>query len=472
MGKLDPGRPRKPTLPSPHLFVSLEQLPEYESKYLTRLLDMLRAEATAAKKLFSSAYFPTLGFCSGGLILIARFTLEKPLASLAVVPLMGLLTYLLHLGLYHYGVANRHYGYQLHLERTEHLPNDEYGGHPPINGGAVPKHVLGWDRQMRLIGWEEAMKAWRFVQTSAFNFLYKPVPPKEHHSLWLHWLLKLRHHLFPQAEFVREIAKSRFAGKPLWFEPDDLIRWTNKEQENIRVVYHPGRYLEVMFGIVYIFILLCLFELFFGVGNAIFCYWMSGQQTKAAIVGCLGLPALFIVCWSLYRQDKWVRTRLYLLEDGLLSIHSSAIIWHAVVVAHYRALQRTLDANYGQLAGGVIGVTSAGLQGYTQNLLLEAENLVFHIQDIHLWIHGYFEEARGTEGRGVPRNPAGMSTEIPPAFEPVLRNLTEAVTKLEQTLTLKATTKSGEGRSEAKKLHGTRRKRTRDRVKNSSGEHD
>src|SRR5437868_3197282 len=48
------------------------------------------------------------------------------------------------------------------------------------------------------------------------------------------------------------------------------------------------------------------------------------------------LPVGFIIV----RRHRRHRRRQVILEDELLSIHSCAIVWQAVIVAHYQALEK------------------------------------------------------------------------------------------------------------------------------------
>ena len=112
------------------------------------LVASIRSEAESVKQCFTSIAFQTLtvGAMIAGAILASAWT--YPLAALVAVPLAFLVTSVCRVGLHKYATANRNAGYQLHLERTVHIPDEPDA-----------KSVGGWQRAMRRIGWEEALRA-------------------------------------------------------------------------------------------------------------------------------------------------------------------------------------------------------------------------------------------------------------------------------------------------------------------------
>ena len=72
--------------------------------------------------------------------------------------------------------------------------------------------------------------------------------------------------------------------------------------------------------------------------------------------------------------------RRAILEDELLSIHSCAIVWQAVVVCHYSAVE-----GRGQ-----------GLAHYSERLAEQAQDLARRALAIHGWL-----EKPGTEQGGI-----------------------------------------------------------------------
>ena len=214
------------------------------------------------------------------------------------------------------------YGYELHLFRTRQLPDSKGNG---------------WKSEMRLIGWEEAMRAWRIVQVTVFRALYET------------------RRFFPK-RLKKEVRSQPEAYK--WFAIEKLVE---PEAE-----YHPGTYLETINRIMFSLALLSCFPLFF----------MSYQFAEVQKVHLCDTPlimwyvlpvlSVLVILYFFMRE----RARRKILESELLSIHSCAIVWQAVIVAHYRALGN-----------------SQWFMNYTQNLVQEANSLVEHIYDIHKWVY-------------------------------------------------------------------------------------
>jgi hypothetical protein len=74
--------------------------------------------------------------------------------------------------------------------------------------------------------------------------------------------------------------------------------------------------------------------------------------------------------WCL-QQALFVDRRRVILERELLSIHSSAIMWEAVVVAHQRAVKRISHHHF---------------DGYTKALAEEALSLREQLPQVHAWV--------------------------------------------------------------------------------------
>ena len=125
-----------------------------------------------------------------------------------------------------------------------------------------------------------------------------------------------------------------------------------------------------------------------------------------------GLP-LFYICWQIFpttscqepcmseAQQSWlfwvsiviavgaivtvvvrirrVRAKRQILEKELLSINSCAILWLAVVVAHFRALA-AIDADSEDQ-------TVPSYRNYTAKLAEQARSLRDHMPDIYDWVN-------------------------------------------------------------------------------------
>lgn len=126
------------------------------------LSERIRAEATGVKQCFTTFSFQALALAAtvlaASLGAMARFP-SAAYAPLAVIPLLMTVC---RVGLFKYATANRNYGYELHLARTRNL-------HMPHAHGKSPL----WKDEMRSIDWEEAVRAWRIVQSTIFREIYR-----------------------------------------------------------------------------------------------------------------------------------------------------------------------------------------------------------------------------------------------------------------------------------------------------------
>ncbi len=89
---------------------------------------------------------------------------------------------------------------------------------------------------------------------------------------------------------------------------------------------------------------------------------------------------VFVTVWSVYHFVTRViknKANRKVLESGLLSIHSCGILWQAIVVAHYRALD-SIRKDKGRKT----------YRKYTNCLSKETASLCENIFDIHFWIEG------------------------------------------------------------------------------------
>ena len=120
------------------------------------IIKQLRDEAYAVRDCFTRYSFSALSVAVLGLGVIAKFALTEPyLGVLSVLPVLLLLA-VASMGTHKYATSNRLLGYELHLHRTRH-----YIG------------TRKWQPHMQAIGWEEAMRAWRIVQATLFEHIYR-----------------------------------------------------------------------------------------------------------------------------------------------------------------------------------------------------------------------------------------------------------------------------------------------------------
>ncbi|MBX3024672.1 hypothetical protein KF840_07165 [bacterium] len=294
----------------------------------SELVNAIREEARDVKQCFTSFTFQGILFASAVFGFIIKFQPKQPLVGIASVLVVFILLTIGRIGTYKYGTANRNAGYELHLYRTFRL---------------APGSGRGWRTTMREIGWEEAMRAWRVVQGTVFEELYDTGSLRPN---------RLRRE-------YRELPKEE-----RWFEPRALA-------ESGGATYYPGSYLRTMLSIIYIMIAAAFVPF----------YWMTVQyhqrgDNAAALASLLmnvGISILALV------RCLHLNVRLGALEQGLLSIHSCSIVWQAVIVAHFRALDELKSRGDDRLVS---------YRGYTAALGRQATDLKRHVLRIHQWIEG------------------------------------------------------------------------------------
>lgn len=327
------------------------------------LIEQLRKEASDVKSCFTNFSFQSITFSSGVLALMFSWMRDYPLAVFAAVPVIVLLMIVCRIGIFKYTTANRNYGYQLHLARIGVL----YANRPSS----------GFPYDLRHIKWEEALKAWRVVQTAAFREVYKT--PE---NSWLsrtmqliglfNWVDHLRPSLYGPTkktkkiirEFRRDIGsvdkvnlvKDRYP----WFIP--LILTSVKKKGRIVSSYHAGTYLKNMLGILLLMQYLLLIPMGIKVYERI-------DIIRLQFPGRWAFVLLVLLVAILLRTVR-INRRREILENEFLSIHSCAIMWHAVVCAHFLALEKT----------------KGSYEHYTEYLAEIAADIAENIFSIHKWL--------------------------------------------------------------------------------------
>ena len=271
------------------------------------LIYNLREEAWNVKDCFTEYSLKTLGFSAAALGLIARFSFDQPLTALASIPVIILLITVARIGTHKYATSNRIHGYILHLERIAHLSS-----------------VGSCSNVLRTIGWEEAMKAWRVVQAATFQNLY------EYGYCWRpKWLNRKPFNKLPW--FKRRNTPKQINGLTYkWFEPASLctdLSQLPKYRGLTFAEWHPGDYLGNMINVLFAMTAIAVLPLILGLIRSL-------HQTGSFIAL---LVAFILTCLYAGYQIGIISARKRLLEGGLLSIHSCAVMWHAVTKAHHRA---------------------------------------------------------------------------------------------------------------------------------------
>lgn len=288
------------------------------SEYEKSLIQTLRQDAQNLKDCYTRFSFQAIAFTSAILGIIARYQADYPFIALASIASIILLIAVARIGIYKYGSANRLYGYELHLFRTRNLPESTNDG---------------WKSAMRQIGWEEAMRAWRIVQVTVFGELYETKKPA----------------------FMRLKKKHR--------KKSDVYKWFDiKSLAEPEAEYHPGSYLGTINGVLFLLAGLC------GIPLTLMAFQLGVSDQSIQWTWFI-IPVISFCCVGYFFIRYQVRRNL--IESEFLSIHSCAIMWQAVVVAHYRALRKAGD-----------------YKNYTKHLVEQANDLSKQVFSIHDWVYG------------------------------------------------------------------------------------
>ena len=362
------------------------------------LIKHLRQEARDVKQCFTTYSYQALIF-SSAVLGVAFSTLQHyRYAVFSVVPVIVFLMIICRTGIFKYSTANRIYGYELHLERIKTMYR--FGKDDSTD------KVLDL---YKFIGWEEAQRAWRIIQTAIFRRIYKTPDEdkiafflKKNHVNFINYFRPDLYALKAETKELLDIFKScvgstgqefqcgfdtcLFKGpcgkgdeckEYPWFMVDYLSEngiknvMTREEGENgcpgsglgTQSTYHAGSYLKNILGVLILAQWLLLTPLVID-----FCMSLGGKDHSPP--RWLTLFVLIVTSILIFLRQTRITRRRRILENELLSIHSCAIVWQAVVIAHYSALKRT----------------NGTFHHYTQYLSLEAKCLRECTYVIHDWI--------------------------------------------------------------------------------------
>ena len=302
-----------------------------DNNYSVKLIDRLIEEASLLKNCVTNFSFQTMAICVVVLGLMLRYqfsTNGTVYVGFAGSGIVLLALAVMRIGIHKNEAANRALGYELHINRIKNFPE---------------KAKDGWQGYMVRIGWQEAMRAWRVVQPTIFNHLYE----------------KSRCWNFKPKTLKKEYSSQE---KHKWYLPESIISKGAK--------YKSGSYFHR------IFILLTVIACVFLGLQGIMCYQVcTSPDVKATLfVKIFSIIFTLIICALLINRYLNIKRSKENLEYELLSIHSCAILWQAVVVAHYRATEKCRKQRGGTL------------KNYTFYLSEDANILKEFIFDIHQWI--------------------------------------------------------------------------------------
>ena len=343
----------------------------------TELVKRLRAEASEVKDCATKYCFQALALSTVVLGAILPLLSKFPLAGFAAVPLVIFLLAAISISFHKFETANRLYGYELHIYRRARLTDSDGNG---------------WKSHMRQIGWEEAFYAWRVVQPFVYRNIYEekkwyqPVTMKENYSkekkpLWFRPTVL---HTENEAE------KNQDNGT----EPTEREDAENEPTKNLPA-YLAGNYLFILHFLLYLFAIcawIVLVYMSIQLSIELFRHdpwWIQIFDISAFLIALITMAITIVIIGI--RIDR-MHARRRMLQDELLNINSCAIVWLAVVVAHFRALEA--------LGAQEPDYPLPRYEGYTPELAKLAEELGNNVKTIYDWVH---EGANAKRGQPDPQ---------------------------------------------------------------------
>ncbi len=136
------------------------------SKQLGMSKEPIREEGNGTKSCFTDFSFKAFTISAAGLGLIAREIESNDYIALGTIGVIALLLLVIRIGNYKYASSNRNFAYELHMFRCRDYQST-------------------YENKLEAIGWEEAMFAWRVVQASIYETIYKK-------TLWTHYPFNLK----------------------------------------------------------------------------------------------------------------------------------------------------------------------------------------------------------------------------------------------------------------------------------------
>ena len=311
----------------------------------------LRREAYAVRDCFTRYSIQVLTASGAIMVVIAKFESDDHiLGLLGFIPCVLLLA-VLAMGMHKYATSNRLLGYELHLQRTAHYRERD-----------------GWHSLMRRVGWEEAMRAWRIVQPTLYERIYRPTGRVGKRL----WIISIR-----PADQEMPSVSPQAGSYSQWFDQYKFLS-TFKH-----VRYSSGGYLRSLMIIFFMSLgTLCLLPI-----SSVMLLWaeyLNIYKVEASPSSYLWFDIFMTVlvlsvCLLIALRCINIRSRIRILEDGLLSIHSCAIVWEATILAHISSLQKLGFFSDNE-------VSSRSMHGYTGFLADEAKKISEKCLSIHDWI--------------------------------------------------------------------------------------
>lgn len=284
----------------------------------SHLVDQLRKEAVYTTDEFTKYALRALGVASVAFAAVVEFMFSAPFSipphgepflGFAAVPVLIFILLTMRLGTYSFTTSNRLFGYQLYLARVCNVPEGFRGR---------------WRDEYRDIGWEEAIRAWRIAQHTLFRRVFR------------------RPSAFLPHRYAKGFKPSR--ANPKWFKQESLFGpkgvagWYGDSQ--LRTMQWL---LLLAAAIAAIIMCITPFALDTEVPSGLSPLTERILKDPISRHYAISLAAAFAGFSIAAVVVSYIneRSRRILLRDELLSIHSCAIVWQAVVLAHWNAVHRS-----------------------------------------------------------------------------------------------------------------------------------
>lgn len=347
-------------------------------------IQLIRSESTELKDCITQFTFQSIALSSTLMVVVFGALQRFPLVVLADIPVIFMLMIVGRIGIHKYTSCNRGFGYQLFLEQSRNIDSK-------FNTEIINR-----------IGWEESLRAWRFVESTIFQKIYttpdtdllsnmvKNIPIINYQNNLRPDLLTLT---TEANSVINQFKENALTGNVEicnleypWFMPeistqvpgDDTNRkglFREKPQNIIRrklaeVIgvefeeeidskpsiipkeistyrYHSGTYLRDLMIILNIIQYVLLFPILLvaisttSSIDSIFSFKLAHSPSAYTF-----WIAFIIMIFIVSLRSAVMRRRRQIVENELHSIHSCSITWHLVLLTHYKAIIKTQNNYY------------------------------------------------------------------------------------------------------------------------------
>ncbi len=328
------------------------------SDFELELLKQLRQDAYNLKQCFTQYTFHSLAFSAAVIGLALRFYDELQYAGLVGIPLTLLFLTVATIGTHKYTGANRIAGYELHLQRVARYPAEG---------------CAGWHPLMRTLGWEECLRAWRVFQATTFEFIYgdgdlRKIDPKEALRS------RIRRKVIRLVKFWEveqqnaKLYRRNGTLLPLINPKKDEWWFSTRSHLKEGMKYYPGSYLQTLLNMIYLASSLSMIFTF------VACYKLL--QLDDPTVGYISTAGSIVFSYWAVARFTHTYARRKVLEEGLLSVNSCAVLWQVIACAHFWALSDLANRSKGKFVS---------YQNYSETIGMKAIEFCEQIDTLYTW---------------------------------------------------------------------------------------